>query len=240
MSIPKEWLKYAPEPNALKNGELWNVFLSYRSVNRPWVLNLYDVLTELKFKVFLDQYVLKVGNALNQQLEDALGKSQAGVLIWSTAAQDTNWVRNEYNVMINKAIEDKNFHFVPIRIDKTKLPAFANSTLFLDFTEYPDGPNGGDLLRLVHGIVGKPLSDEAVHFACEQDELAAVEAAKIIAAIRNKRPARLVELYDQGGLPWMTSAALACKAAEGLTKLGNNNEAINMLEKIEKQFTKAI
>ena len=231
MSIPKEWLKYAPEPNPLKDNEEWNVFLSYRSVNRPWVLNLYDVLTELKFKVFLDQYVLKVGNALNEQLEDALDKSQAGVLIWSTAAQDSNWVRNEYNVMINKATEDKNFHFVPIRIDKTKLPAFANSTLFLDFTEYPDGPNGGDLLRLVHGIVGKSLSDEAVHFACEQDELAAVEAAKIIAAIRNKRPARLIELYEQGGLPWKTSAALACKAAEGLTKLGNNKEAIEMLEK---------
>src|SRR5688572_3659767 len=161
MSIPKEWLKYAPEPNPLKNGEVWNVFLSYRSVNRPWVLNLYDVLTELKFKVFLDQYVLKVGNSLNQQLEDALDKGQAGVLIWSTAAQDSNWVRNEYNVMINKATEDKSFHFVPIRVDKTKLPAFANSTLFLDFTEYPDGPNGGDLLRLVHGIVGKSLSDEA-------------------------------------------------------------------------------
>ena len=50
--IPAEWLQYAPKPNPLTDGNEWNVFLSYRSVNRTWVLNLYDVLTELGHKVF--------------------------------------------------------------------------------------------------------------------------------------------------------------------------------------------
>ena len=49
--IPAEWLQYAPKPKELTGNEKWNVFLSYRSVNRGWVLNLYDVLTELGFKV---------------------------------------------------------------------------------------------------------------------------------------------------------------------------------------------
>src|SRR6266536_4929186 len=140
--IPAEWLKYAPKPDPLEEGKIWNVFLSYRSVNRGWVLNLYDVLTELGFKVFLDQYVLKPGDSLAKTLEDGLENSEAGILIWSSAAKDSEWVRNEYDVMISKATNDKKFRFVPIRIERATLPSFANTKLFIDFTEYPDGPNG--------------------------------------------------------------------------------------------------
>ena len=238
--IPPEWLKFAPKPNALKDDQKWNVFLSYRSVNRGWVLNLYDVLTELGFKVFLDQYVLKPGDSLVRVLEDGLQQSQAGVLIWSNAAKDSEWVRNEYDTILSKSTNDKSFYFVPVKIEIVPLPTFANTKLFIDFGAYPDGPNGGDLLRLVHGIVGQTLDDGAVHFAWEQDEAAGIEAAKITAAIKNARPQKLLLLFQQGGLPWKTTASLACKAAEGLIKLGNEDDAIEMLRQIEKDFPKSI
>jgi len=238
--IPKEWLQHLPQPNPIAAGKKWNVFLSYRSVNRGWVLNLYDVLTELGFKVFLDQYVLKPGDSLAQILEDGLEKSQAGILIWSTTAADSNWVRNEYDVLLNMATNDAKFRFVPIRIDRTKLPPFANTKLFLDFSEYPDGPNGGDFLRLVYGILGMEMTNEAVHFAWEQDEAAGIANAQIIAAIRNGMPKRLIQLFSEGGLPWKTAASLACKAADGLIKLGYESDALGMLDQIEKQFPKAI
>jgi tetratricopeptide (TPR) repeat protein len=238
--IPQEWLKYAPKPNALSDGEVWNVFLSYRSVNRGWVLNLYDVLTELGFKVFLDQYVLKPGDSLVLSLENALEKSQAGILIWSNAAKDSEWVRNEYDTLLSKATNNKKFYFIPIKVEKASLPTFAKTKLFIDFTEYPDGPNGGDLLRLVHGLVGKTLSDEAVHFAWQQDEASGIAAAKINAAIRNNRPQKLLELFHEDGVPWKTTASLACKTAEGLIKLGHEDDAIEMLRQVEKDFPKSI
>ena len=238
--ISSEWLKYAPKPNPLKDGEVWNVFLSYRSVNRGWVLNLYDVLTELGFKVFLDQYVLKPGDSLVRVLEDALATTQAGVLVWSTAAMDSEWVRNEYDVMMSKATSNKSFHFVPIKVDKVTLPAFATTKVFIDFTDYPDGPNGGDLLRLLHGIVGKAMTNEAIHFAYEQDEAAGVILAKIKAAIRNGRPEKLLQLYYESGVPWKTSSSLGCKTAEGLIKLGSEDQAIDMLNAMEGYFSKSI
>lgn len=238
--IPAEWLKYAPQPNPLSEGQVWNVFLSYRSVNRGWVLNLYDVLTELGFKVFLDQYVLKPGDSLVRILEDALETSQAGILVWSNSAKDSEWVRNEYDTLLSKATSNKSFHFVPIRVDRAALPTFAKTKLFIDFTEYPDGPNGGDLLRLIHSLVGKSLNDEAVHFAWEQDEASGIAAAKITAAIRNNRPQKLLQLYNEGGIPWKTTASLACKTAEGLIKLGKEDEAITMLDKVVKDFPKSI
>lgn len=240
MSIPNEWTKFAPKPRELADGDQWNVFLSYRSVSRTWVLNLYDVLRELGHKIFLDQCALKAGDPLIRGLQNALTTSQGGVLIWSSATRDSEWVEREFEVMEKLVSEKRGFQFIPIKLDESKLPAFAERRIFLDFSSYPDGPNGGELLRLLHAIVGKPLSEEAARFANEQDEEALVAAARIGAAIKNKYPERLVQLFEEGGLPWRTSAALGCKAAEGLTKLDRNNQAIEMLEKIEQSFPKAI
>ena len=240
MNLPAEWIKFAPKPRELTGGDQWNVFLSYRSINRAWVLNLYDVLRGLEHKVFLDQCVLKVGDPLIKGLQNALSTSQAGVLIWSSATRDSEWVEREFEVLEKQATEKKGFQFVPVKLDASKLPPFSERRIFLDFSSYPDGPNGGELLRLLHAVVGKPLSKEAAEFANEQDEAAMVAAARIGAAVKNKLPERLVQLFEADGLPWQTAAALGCRAAEGLTKLDRNDAAIAMLEKLEQRFPKAI
>src|SRR6516165_8881111 len=111
MSMPEIWMHLSPKPKVLSGGDEWNVFLSYRSVNRAWVLNLYDVLRLHGHRVFLDQCVLKAGDELQRRLEEALHTSQAGVLVWSTATQDSEWVRREYEVLERQATKKKNFQF---------------------------------------------------------------------------------------------------------------------------------
>lgn len=240
MGVPPKWLNLAPKPRALTGTDKWNVFLSYRSVNRTWVLNLYDVLRELGHDVFLDQVNLVGGDGLVSELQEALSCCQAGILIWSSASRDSEWVKREYSAMIEQADSKPGFHFVPVKIDNSKLPGFVGTRVFFDFSSYPDGPNGGDLLRLVHAIVGKPLSEEAARFANDQDEAAMIADARITAAIKNNRPDRLVQLAADGGLPWQTTAALGCKAAEGLTRLKCNDEAISLLTTLEERFPKAV
>jgi hypothetical protein len=211
MAIAQEWLRLAPKPRPLTGGDRWNVFLSYRSVNRPWVLNLYDVLQELGHKVFLDQVALKAGDPLIDKLQEALAASQAGVLIWSTATSDSQWVAREYQVLERLAAEKKHFQFVPVRLDRAPLPLFAQNRVFLDFADYPDGPNGGELLRLLHAIAAEPLSSEAARFAAEQDEAAQQAANRIQAAIDIGSATKLQELFEQDGLPWRISAASAAR-----------------------------
>jgi tetratricopeptide (TPR) repeat protein len=240
MAIAGEWLKHAPKPRALSGADRWNVFLSYRSINRVWVINLYDALRELGHKVFLDQTALKAGDQLIKELQDALKASQAGVLIWSSATQDSDWVQREYQVLERLAETKKGFRFVPLRLDRAALPPFAENRIFLDFADYPDGPNGGELLRLLHAIADVPLSEEAARFAAQEDEAAQEAANKIKAAIAIGGEKRLINLFQEGGLPWRISAALGCKAAEGLTRLGRNDEALAMLKDLEAQFPKAI
>src|SRR5207247_10225608 len=96
MALSEQWLRLAPKPRPLGKGEKWHVFLSYRSVNRIWVLNLYDVLHQQGFEVFLDQVVLAGGHELIRVLEDGLQQSQAGVLVWSSSTAESDWVRRGY------------------------------------------------------------------------------------------------------------------------------------------------
>ena len=238
--LPIEWLKYAPKPRPLKQGEKWHVFLSYRSSSRPWVLNLYDVLTELGYKVFLDQYNLIAGDTIVSKLEDALSESQAGIFIWSNLIKDSEWVRNEYIRLESRKNQKKDFQSVFIKLDKTELPPFARNRIFIDFSDYPDGPNGGELIRLLYAIANKPVSSEALHFITEQDEDSKDQSHKVNAAISNNNPEKLKQLFEQGKLAWKISATLGCKAAEGLIKLKRYDDALAMLNILEQEFKKAL
>jgi hypothetical protein len=240
MSTNQTLLQYAPAPRPLGKDETWNVFLSYRSVDRPWVLNLYDVLCSAGHKVFLDQCVLKAGDELIRQLENGLESSQAGVLIWSAKSAESDWVRREYSAMEDMAGTKPGFCFVPVRVDDKELPRFARNRVFLDFAAYPDGPNGGELLRLLHAIVGQPLSDASVRFAAALDQQS-LEAANLIKAARMGGEAqRLRRLFEAGGLPWEISSALGCQAADAMLSIGEREAGVEMLQEIERRFPRAI
>lgn len=235
-----DWVSLAPKPRPLTGSDKFTVFLSYRSANRLWVLSLYDVLRGHGHTVFIDQVELAPGDQLIKRLENALTTSQAGVLIWSQASRDSDWVRREYETMERQTGKKPGFRFVPVRLDATELPAFADNRIFIDFHAYPDGPNGGELLRLLHAVVGQSMSPETARFAAEQDEAWDRAANQIAAAVRNGRPERLVELFAKGGPPWETSATLGCRAAEGLTKFGAHAEAMAMLSALGERFPRAV
>jgi uncharacterized protein HemY len=93
---------------------------------------------------------------------------------------------------------------------------------------------------LLYALAGMPLQGDVVHFANEQNEAAETAMAEIKAAIKSSIPQRLVQLFEQGGLPWKTTAALGCMAAEGLIKLKDNDNAIKVLEQLENNFKKGL
>jgi hypothetical protein len=74
-------------------------------------------------------------------------------------------VLRKYSTREARTTKKPGFQFVPVRLDASELPTFAINRVLLDFSTHPDGPNGGELLRLLHAIVGQPLSPEAAHFS---------------------------------------------------------------------------
>ena len=134
----EEWLKLAPVPGPLKAGRKWHVFLSYRSTERKWALALYDVLTQLKYQVFMDQFVLVAGEALASSIGENLEASESGVLVWSTRSEDSAWCKKEYNSFeAREALGD--FPFVAVRLQNAPLPIFVQGALWIDASDQLDG-----------------------------------------------------------------------------------------------------
>ena len=235
-----EWLQYAPSPPELEPGQNWHVFLSYRSVHRPWVIQLYDLLRDLNFKVFLDQYVLKASDNLVGSLEEGLYKSASAVLIWSAATEDSKWCQKEYRSMEARSEKDEDFHYVVAVLDDVELDGFMSEKIYVDFRECRSGPRGTGLLRLLYGITGQPLTDKAIKFATTVDDKTKTDEAAIATALEVGNASRLGELAASTGIHWVSSPMLGSQVAEALIKLEKYDESISILEDIEGRYPKAI
>ena len=240
-----EWIKFAPQPKPLTSPDQWHVYLSYYSGNRAWALQLYDVLRQQGYKVFLDQYVLKPDDNWYLEFEKALSNSQSAILVWSNDGSDRSWFLREYQVLESAAVSRPGFNFVPIVLDGSPLPDFAASRIYIDFSQYPGGPNGGELLRLLYALEGEPLSSEAAHFANRQNEIYKSAINKIDAAIDRSDGEHLVELFEEGfekedSVAWKTYSVLGCKVVDGLIKLNEMEQSKRLGDRLEQFFPLAI
>lgn len=240
MPILAQWLELAPGPPPLKEGQKWHVFLSYRSVHRPWAIQLHDILRHLGYEVFLDQYVLSANDNLVLKLGEGLAKSAAGVLIWSKATADSEWCQREYAAMVARETRDKDFHFVVAKLDEGDVPELAALKIYQDFSEYREGPCGTGLLRLAYGLKNRPLSDEAIRFSESVDQ----DFRDSLFAIRGAREIgdsdALVQLAQSKTPAWTSSPLLRCQAAEGLISLKRYDAALELLTPLEEAFPRSI
>jgi hypothetical protein len=175
----------APGGPIKSTDDQWDVFLSYRSVNRAWVLRLYDQLRYLGYEVFMDQFVLTTSGGLNMQLEQHLERSATAVMNWSSRGEESKWCEDEHAALRSLEKTKRNFCYVVVRVDEVELPLMAQAKLWIDFSGQPDGPTATGLLRLLNGLQGKPSSDEAVRVAAAYDDAVARALVKVNAARSN-------------------------------------------------------
>lgn len=235
-----EWLGLAPKPRPLAGDQKWHVFLSYRSVHRPWVIQLYDVLRHLGYEVFLDQYVLTPANSLVGSLEEGLAKSATGILVWSNAAEDSKWCQKEYTTMQSRELNDEGFRYVVALLDGVALSPFLQQKLYLDFSQFKEGPRGVGLLELLYGLTGEPKSDAAVRLALRVDEETRDALAEISGAQDIGDHEYIAQLAGTQSLAWTTSPLLGSRAAESLLKLRRVDEALAVVRELRQRFPKAI
>jgi tetratricopeptide (TPR) repeat protein len=202
------------------------------------------MLRQAGYKIFLDQFVLAAGGGLLRQLSENLGKSGSGVIVWSERTPDSDWVEREVTAMIDRRDATKKsafpFYYVAAKLDTEPLPALMRGSLYLDFSSYPDGPTGTELVRLVSGLQGQGLDPEAVariaHFEVDVREepatLRAMTAAKQFAAIQDRA------LQDTP--PYTTSATLPALAAQLLISGGRYPEALAVLDKAQRRFRRSV
>lgn len=234
-----EWIELAPKPAPLQPGMQWHVFLSYRSTERAWVLSLYDILTQLGYSVFMDQFVLRSGGNLARSLEENLEASQTGILVWSIRSDDSDWCKREYDSFLTLQTE-RNFRFVIARLTSAALPLFARNAIWEDFEEQRGGPNGTALLRLLYGLHGLALPDRAIRLAAEID----LQTKRGLALLRMHADAQdagaIQQLAQSGDLAWRASPLLPCAAAQALISIRTPGTAVALLDSIEAAFPRSV
>jgi tetratricopeptide (TPR) repeat protein len=235
----EQWLRYAPGPAPLDPKYKYHTFLSYRSVRRHWVLQLYDTLRHLGYSVFLDQMVIPAGGVLASNLNEGLAASASAVLIWSVEYMDSAWCKREYEVMETRLSNGKGYYVIA-KLDKAEMPEFASTTVYLDFSDQPEGPTGTGLLKILYGLKGEPLPDAAVRMAAEVDAETNDSLVKVRAARDVGNVDRLIQLSKSDSLAWLSSPVLRCEVADALIALNKNDEAISVLTGVENAFPKAV
>lgn len=235
-----KWLDLAPKPEALAPGKEWHVFLSYRSVNRPWVLALYDILNGLGYQVFLDQYVLTAAAPLAISLGEALDASQSAIMIWSGNYEDSAWCKQEFAKLETMQNARKGFRYVIARIDDAEITGLAATKLWIDFAKQREGPAGSGLLSLLYGLQLQPLPPAAVKLAAQVDEQMK-DGLLNVKACRDAGDAEmLVALAGTDDMAWTGSPMLLCAAAEGLLAMKKIPAAMKVLDDAERMFPKAL
>jgi TIR domain len=240
MPLQEPWLTLAPQPKPLARGQRWHVFLSYRSVDRAWVLQLYDTLRQLGYEVFLDQYVLSAAAPLALTLGEALDVSASAIMIWSSKYEDSQWCKTELNTLQAKELVGGGFRYVIAKVDTEPLPGFAAGKLYVDFSEQREGPSGRGLLSIICGLTDQPLPREAVALAAQMDEQTRDALLSVNAAREAGDIEMLVELSKTQNLAWTSSPTLICAVAEALIALKDCKNALILLEQIVLAFPKAL
>ena len=238
------WIEHCQSPRPRPENVEWDAFISYRSLDRVWAIALYDTLTQCGYNVFLDQFVLVAGQGLATQLGKNLERSASGVLIWSKNTADSRWVENELDSMVarknNTAGTAFPFYFVVASLDGQQPPGLQGGQLYLDFSEYPDGPMSADLVRLTCGLQGKPLGPGAVGRVVMFDKSIKEELVSLRAMARTELFDRMLARVESNDPAYMMSATLSGVAIDLLIRGKRYPEAIQAVEVALKRFPNSL
>jgi tetratricopeptide (TPR) repeat protein len=185
-----------------------------------------------------------VGADLTTSLQENMQASSSGVILWSSRTKDSKWCIDEHRAMETLKDRRKNskspFNYVFAQLDSEELPLFAQTDLYINFEDSPEGPRGVNLLKLICGMRGVPLPPEAVKMAQKVDEEAQKSMTAINGAVAAGNAARLREIGTSAAPGILASPGPMLAAAQGLISMKKEEDALEILKLAEAYFPKSI
>ena len=116
----------------------FDVFVSYSHHDAPVVRRITRRLYEHGADCFLDNWNLRVGDAISEELQKALFRSKAAIIFFSQAAIASPWCRLEHQWIGERLNTDKSFRALPVRLENCAVPNFASQVIYYDLFDYSD------------------------------------------------------------------------------------------------------
>jgi hypothetical protein len=111
------------------------VFLSYNKADVEVARNIGAHLALAGVDVWFDEWVIKAGDSIPGRLDEGLKGFDAFLLLWSSRAARSKWVRQELNSAVMRAMKKKAARVIPILLDSTALPPLVADRRFVDFRD---------------------------------------------------------------------------------------------------------
>lgn len=105
----------------------YDAFIAHASENKEdFVRPLANVLTKIGFKIWYDEFELKVGDSLRQSIDKGLANSRYAIVVLSKAFFSKNWPQYELNGLVAREIDGKKV-ILPIwhKIDKDEILSYS-------------------------------------------------------------------------------------------------------------------
>jgi broad specificity phosphatase PhoE len=132
----------------------FDVFLSYSSSDEAWVRRLKAALEVRGLSVWLDREQIRPGDRFVEALEHGIDSSHSVVLVVSSQAQASGWVREEHDRAIRLSNDrGRQLRLVPVLLGGAEPQGFLASRQWVDFRAESCFEESVD--RLYWGITGK-------------------------------------------------------------------------------------
>ena len=132
----------------MESGENVDAFISHSSANRSVASKLEKSLEAAGLQVWLDDSEITLGVLLGKELRDSIRASRVLILLWSSHAASSRWVRSEWLTAFHL-----NRYIVPCALDDTFLPQCLQGDTFLRIRQVTE-PIVDSLLRAVREAPG--------------------------------------------------------------------------------------
>lgn len=140
----------------------YDVFISHRSDNKPWVEILARNLQHQGYKVFLDLWELVPAGSLTQGLFQGLQQSRAGIVVVTPEVWESGWVREEYQQMMAQKVRN-GFVIIPVVLGRD-IPAvpFLQDILWINFRSPSPEAYREAFYRLLCALEQRPPGPEVL------------------------------------------------------------------------------
>lgn len=100
-----------------------DVFVSHRNSDAAAALRLADGLRRAGHNVWLDEWVINIGDSLVQRIDQGLQKASYLVLCYSDAGVMSPWISREWMSALARQLEGHNVRILPVMLSGSTAPA---------------------------------------------------------------------------------------------------------------------
>jgi hypothetical protein len=141
-------------------------FLSYNKANKDVARSIGAHMVLSGLDVWFDEWTIQAGDSIPGKLNEGLAGFDAFVLLWSADSNRSNWVRQELNSALMRAMEDVSVKIIPCLLDSTPVPALISDRRRIDFGDSHKGID--ELLGDLTGARTKRLRLLAITHAVQE------------------------------------------------------------------------